>query len=143
MSEEKSVTISSPWFGFIKSGKKKIEGRLNFGYFSHLKENDIIRLSNSEKTEVIKCVVKKIEKFGSFHELLDNERLKDVLPGIDTVEAGVEIFNKFYKPEDITKNGVLGITLAVEDSKSGGRARSKSKSKKTKSRSRSKGKSKK
>lgn len=143
MAEEKSVTVSEPWFDLIKSGKKKIEARLDFGFFSHLKEGDEMRLSNQDKTDKLKVVVEKIEKFKTFHELLDGERLKDVLPGVETVDKGLEILNRFYKPEDVEKNGVIAFTLKVEG-KSGGRVRSKSKTKKkSKSRSRSKGRSRK
>jgi ASC-1-like (ASCH) protein len=148
MAEEKSVTVSDPWFGKIESGEKKIEARLDFGFFSHLKEGDEIRLSNQDKTKKIKCIVSKIERFKTFHDLLDGERLKDVLPGIETIKEGLEILNRFYQSTDVEKNGVVAFTLKVESSKSGGRARSKSKSKtkkksKSRSRSRSKGRSRK
>ena len=47
MSEEKSVTLSEPGFSQIKDGKKKIEIRLNVGFFAHLKAGDKIIIIGS------------------------------------------------------------------------------------------------
>ena len=140
MSSDKSITVSDPWFDQIQSGKKTIEGRVKFGFFGKLNKGDKIKLSNSDKSKFITCTVENLEDFKNFHDLLDGEKLNKVFPDAKTVNDGLEIYKKFYKDEDIEKNGVVAITLKVHE-KSGGRVRSKSKSKK-KSRSRSRSRSK-
>ena len=81
MAEEKSVTVSNPWFNHIKDGKKKIEGRLNVGYFSKLKKGDKMNLSNQDKTENLRVVIEKIEEFKTFHDLPGWRTIKRCVAG--------------------------------------------------------------
>ncbi|KAK4370708.1 hypothetical protein RND71_010183 [Anisodus tanguticus] len=63
---------------------------------------------------VNKCLVLQVQDvhhYHSFHEMLEAENLKEVLPGVDTVEKGVEVYRKFYSEEKERSNGVLAISV--------------------------------
>ena len=102
------MNVQEPWFTFIKNGDKTVEGRLNKGRFAELKVGDIIIWQQE-------CQVKisYIKKYDSFKEMLEEEGLDKVLPGIKTIDDGVKVYRKFYTEEDENKFGVLAIGLML------------------------------
>ena len=100
-----------PWFDFIKSKKKKIEGRLNKGIFSSLLQGDIIKFKNND--DFIKAKVLNIVKYNTFEEYLTQEGLKRTLPNIQTIDDGKNIYYQFYTPEQEKQYGILVIYIKV------------------------------
>jgi len=90
--------ISEPWFSLIKLKIKSVEGRLNKGEFSKMKIGDIIEFSNEElgfrAVRILK--IKDIYYYMNFHEYLNQEKLKNCLPGIQNIKQGVSVYHKFY-----------------------------------------------
>lgn len=43
--------------------------------------------------------------------MLEAESLKEVLPGVDTTEEGVQVYRRFYSEEKERSNGVLAISV--------------------------------
>lgn len=43
--------------------------------------------------------------------MLEVESLKEVLPGVDTAEEGIQVYRKFYSEEKERSNGVLAISV--------------------------------
>ena len=41
------------------------------------------------------------------------EKLKNCLPGIDTIEEGVSVYYKYYKKEDEDKYKIIAINIKV------------------------------
>ena len=107
--------VSEPWFSLIKSGEKTIEGRLNKGDFSNMKTGDIITFTNNEFKENRSFNVKiiKISKYETFQLYLENEGIKNCLPGIDTIEKGVNIYHEFYTKSDEIQYKVIAITFEI------------------------------
>ena len=104
-----TIFVSDPWFGYIKSGKKTIEGRKNKGDFKEMKIGDIVKWIHSDDSVLTKIVGK--NEYKTFKEYLETEGLPNCLPGIDTIEDGVKVYYKYYTPEDEAKYGVLAIKL--------------------------------
>jgi ASC-1-like (ASCH) protein len=106
-----NLTIKQPWFNLIKASKKTIEGRLNKGIFTNLKPNDII-IWQHEKLK-LKVIVKFINHYGSFKEMLLSEGLPKVLPTIPSIENGVNIYHKYFSPDEEEKYGVVAIGMQI------------------------------
>ena len=104
-----TIFVSDLWFGYIKSGKKTIEGRKNKGDFKEMKIGDIVKWIHSDDSVLTKIVGK--NSYKTFKEYLETEGLSNCLPGIDTIEDGVKVYYKYYTPEDEAKYGVLAIKL--------------------------------
>ena len=101
------INVSEPWFTFMKKGKKRIEGRLNKGTFSELKKGDIIQFNNNDNNFKVK--ITGIKHYNTFHEYLTMEGLKRTLPGIKTIEEGVNIYYKYYTKEMENQYKILAI----------------------------------
>ena len=107
-----TFTVQSKYFNLIKEGKKKIEGRLNKSKFSTFKKGDELKIiDSSNDNNIISAKIKKIKKYISFEEYLSQEGLKRTLPGIKTIENGVNIYHKFYSKEQENEYGVLAIYI--------------------------------
>jgi len=52
------ISVSEPWFSYICSGKKRIEGRLNKGKFSSLNKKQVIKIieENTNKSCIVKIL---------------------------------------------------------------------------------------
>ncbi|XP_037496511.1 uncharacterized protein LOC110008869 [Jatropha curcas] len=62
-----------------------------------------------------KCLmlqVQDVHRYASFSEMLEAESLAKVLPGVKTIDEGVEVYRKFYAEEKERANGVLAICVA-------------------------------
>jgi len=107
--------LSEPWFSLIKLGIKKCEGRLNKGDFAAMKKGDHIVFENSEFgfQRMFRVKITSIHNYESFEEYLYNETLEKCLPGIDTLEEGVSIYYKYYKPEDEAQYKIIAIRVKV------------------------------
>ena len=103
--------VQEPWFGYIKSGEKTIEGRLNKGSFQELTEGDVVHWKNVDK--IIKTQIISVHHHNDFEKMLIRHRLFNVLPGVRTYKGGVEVYRKFFSPSDVKKYGVLAIKIKL------------------------------
>jgi ASC-1-like (ASCH) protein len=104
--------VSEPWFSLILLGLKTVEGRLNKGRFSEMKEGDIIQWINDDfnHREFI-TVITKVCHYSSFESYLTKEKIKHCLPSIDNVKDGVDVYYKYYTPEKEKQFGIAAIHL--------------------------------
>ena len=107
-----TLSIDDPWFQLFADGIKTVEGRLNKGKFSALSAGSSISVL-SNRGECLQAMVVEIRHYMSFREFLVGEGLEKTLPGIKTIEAGLEVYNKYYPVGTDTHLGVLGIQLVV------------------------------
>jgi len=107
------ITVSDPWFTYIKLGKKTIEGRLNKGKFTEFKKNDLLKIKNENK--YIICKIKKIKKYNTFKEYLTMEGLIRTLPKITNLKEGINEYKKFYSNQDV-EYGVLAFYIQLHKS---------------------------
>src|SRR5207253_2830763 len=99
------VNITERWFHEINIGRKTVEGRLNKKQF---KVGDRLLLTNSERRMITVPIVG-VREYSNFEEYLRAEGLEKCLPGIQTLEAGVEIYHEYYSREDEEKYGVVAL----------------------------------
>lgn len=102
-----NVNIEEPYSSFVVDGQKMVEGRLNRGKFSELNSGDFIEM-NDER--IIFEVIAK-NNYMTFREMLETEGITKVLPDKFTLEQGVNVYRKFYTPEEEAEFGVVAIRI--------------------------------
>lgn len=112
-SKDNLVTFANhraePYFTFVKNGRKTIEGRLRKGNYARVKPGDHIVIWNVKETDKLEVLVRRVKMYKSFEQMLRSEPLKKVLPNVETVKDGVEIYKKFYTKDQEKKFGVVAI----------------------------------
>ncbi|AEC51880.1 hypothetical protein PNA2_0964 [Pyrococcus sp. NA2] len=104
---EWEMGLQEEYIELIKSGKKKIEGRLYDEKRRQIKPGDIIIFEGGK----LKVKVKAIRVYKSFKEMLEKEGIENVLPGVKDVEEGVKVYRQFYDEEREKKYGVVAIEI--------------------------------
>ena len=101
-----------PYFTFVKEGQKTIEGRLQKSWYKDLVVGDHIVIHNQDdETDFFEVMVKDLRKYESIKEMLEKEELKKILPDIETIEEGLEVYRKFYTEEQEREFGALAIEV--------------------------------
>ncbi|XP_009786150.1 uncharacterized protein LOC107774304 isoform X2 [Nicotiana tabacum] len=98
--------VQEPYFSLLRNGQKTIEGRCAVGHYNKIEPGAFILFN--------KCLllqVQDVHHYHSFREMLEAESLQELLPGVDTVEEGVQVYRKFYPEEKERSNGVLAICV--------------------------------
>ncbi len=90
----------------MAKGAKRIEGRLYDEKRRRIKPGDEIIFENK-----LICVVKDIRVYPSFREMLEEEGVETVLPGVGSVEEGIRVYRSFYSEEKERKYGVVAIEV--------------------------------
>ena len=106
------IHCAEPWFSFVKSGEKPIEGRMFKEKYKDFKTGDKLIFWLDENNEFETEVVE-IKKYKTLMDYLTGNKLSEILPTVKTVEEGRQIYTKFNSEENITKTGFLGIRVKV------------------------------
>lgn len=110
-----NITLNSPWFEHIKNGNKIYEGRCNWKQAAQYKIGDILNINHHtnplEPGYTVKII--NIHKFATFQTALSKLGLSKVLPGIQTIEEGIEIYLQYYKLTTQIENGILMIEVKI------------------------------
>ena len=118
-----NITLNSPWFEYIKEGSKVYEGRCNWKQASQYTIGDILNISHHtdplEPPFAVEII--DIHKFDTFETALTTLGLSKVLPGIETIEEGIQIYLKYYRLSTQLENGVLIIEIKNESKSVDGR----------------------
>lgn len=105
------ISVVEPWFGFLKTGEKRIEGRLRSGKYAGMKAGDEILVLSDDGDESFTVVVEELLQFPSFEAFL-TVHLSEALPGVKSVQEGVAIYHQFYTPEQEAALGILAIRVS-------------------------------
>lgn len=105
-----TVGIAPRWMQAIESGKKIVEGRLNNEGW-HFPRNHILKMKCSGCKGMIKVRVLSTKVYNSFRQMLKEEGLENVLPGVSTIDEGVRVYREFYSKEREKKRGVIAIRI--------------------------------
>ncbi len=100
-----------PWFSFIQSGKKIVEGRKNLPKFAQWKPGDILDFycdGKSFRTRIID-----MRRYKTLEYYLTTETLECVMPGVKTLEEGVAVYLQWSTRIEIEKYGFLAIEIQV------------------------------
>jgi ASC-1-like (ASCH) protein len=106
------MTVGEPWFSFIESGEKRIEGRKRSEKWSHIKVGDRIEIAcneNQKRNFIVR--VKDIRYYDTLYEYLSTEPLCYVLPGVESVEDATKIYLRYFTIEEIKDCGGM---MAIE-----------------------------
>ncbi|KAE9600409.1 putative PUA-like domain-containing protein [Lupinus albus] len=99
--------VQEPFFSQLKDGLKTIEGRCATSKYSRIELGDLILINKSMVFEV-----QGIRQYPTFSDMLEAERMEKVLPGVESVEEGLEVYRRFYTEEKELENGVLAIIIS-------------------------------
>ncbi|KAG8485792.1 hypothetical protein CXB51_019131 [Gossypium anomalum] len=105
--KEGSELAEEPFFTQLKDGIKAVEGRCAVGDYNRIATGALILFN--------KCLVLEVQDvhyYASFFEMLEAESLAKVLPGVKTIDEGVQVYRKFYTEEKEKTNGVAAICVA-------------------------------
>ena len=106
------IECGEPWFSWIRSGKKTVEGRLNIPKYKQIRALDILTFcSGKDSADHFTRFVTARNEYASFAEMIEAEGLDQILPEIDTIEKGVDVYMQFYNCKQEAKNGVVAFRL--------------------------------
>lgn len=89
-----SLHVQNIWYDKIASGQKRWEGRLNGAGVKDIKMGDTIEFV-SENRQPLKLTVTSVLHFSDFEKMLEGEGLLRLLPGVSSMEEGLEIYRSF------------------------------------------------
>ncbi|XP_042445079.1 uncharacterized protein LOC122029995 isoform X1 [Zingiber officinale] len=98
--------VKEPFFSQLRDGLKTVEGRCALGLYNRIAPRSLILFNKCLLLEVTH-----VKHYNSFSEMLQVEILANVLPGIMSVEDGIQVYRKFYTEEKEMSNGVLAISV--------------------------------
>ncbi|CAL4993746.1 unnamed protein product [Urochloa decumbens] len=99
--------VQEPYFTQLKAVAKTVEGRLATGNYNRITQGSLLLFN--------KCLLLNVEavrKYSSFSEMLQAEKISNVLPGISSIEEGVKVYRKFYTEEKENSYGVLAFSVS-------------------------------
>ncbi|XP_042490257.1 uncharacterized protein LOC122070196 isoform X3 [Macadamia integrifolia] len=103
---EFELHVQEPFFSQLRAGQKTIEGRCAAGDYNRIGSGTMLLFNKCLLLEV-----KDVRRHDSFSEMLELESLPKVLPGVNSIEEGVQIYHKFYTEGKEKSNGVLAIHI--------------------------------
>lgn len=102
---------AEPYFTFVKNGQKTIEGRIKRGWYRFVKPRDHIIIYNEDESDLVEVLVRDVRTYSSIQDMLKHEQLKKILPDVETIEQGIEVYKRFYTNEQQQKFGVIAIAV--------------------------------
>ena len=104
---------SEPFFSYLKTGQKTIEGRLKKGKYVKIGTGDIINVESMEDGEIVTVEVTEVRHYRTFKEMLENEEIRKILPNVQTPEEGASIYRQFYSKEDEKRYEIVAIEVKL------------------------------
>jgi ASC-1-like (ASCH) protein len=107
------ATLKKIYVNMIKEGRKTIEGRINSGMFSNLREGQLVRFfyMGYDSGEVV-CKITKLKIYNSFEEMLTEEGHEPCLPDAPSLDAAISTYHKIPGYTERARNsGVVAIHL--------------------------------
>jgi ASC-1-like (ASCH) protein len=102
-----------PWFGYLKSGQKSIEGRLKRGKYAMIQVGDRMEVNNEDESDIVAVEVMGVREYLSFKAMLLSEPIDKVLPGISDINEALSIYRRFYSEDEEKKFGVVAIEIRL------------------------------
>jgi ASC-1-like (ASCH) protein len=107
------LSLNSPWFDHVKSGRKLYEGRRRTETVKKWQIGDRLQISHHTDPYEPKLpkIIKSLQMFATFEDALKTLGLERVLPDVRTIEEGIEIYKRFVSIPTQLKDGVCMIEL--------------------------------
>jgi len=114
------IPCGNPWYYYLYTEEKTVEGRKKSITYEHIKEDDIVlfKLSGDVDNEKYKDIptsfyarVIGVNKYSTLRQYLETEGVHKCLPGKTTIYEGVNVYTSLMKTteEEINKIGFMGI----------------------------------
>lgn len=104
------MKLGDPWFEYVANGTKRYEGRRWWKPTQELRIGDTITFQGSQNRECRK-IIKNILLFPTFEAALQSLPLEQVLPGVTTIDEGVQIYLQFVSLKTQKSDGICMIEL--------------------------------
>jgi ASC-1-like (ASCH) protein len=109
--------INMKYFWQVFHKEKKIEARLNRGFWEYLDHGDFVFYTFDEKKDLyLEFSVKVVgsRTYNSFEDLLIFEGIRNVLPKVKSLDEAINIYSEIYDDSgEIENDGIIGIELEV------------------------------
>lgn len=102
--------VSEPWFTYLMSGEKKVEGRKATPKWSALNVGQLISLTNGTQTATFR--ITGIREYDSIEDYLIHEGLRNALPGIETLREGIDTYRQWSTDQELAENNFLAIKMS-------------------------------
>jgi ASC-1-like (ASCH) protein len=110
MSKSIEFHIDDPWFDYIASGNKTVEGKIRKGKALLMTVGSRLRIRSNDG-KIMYCDVVDLRPYDSFEQYLKEEGLANTLPGVKTVGEGLAVYAKYFEQDIDRKLGVLAVEL--------------------------------
>lgn len=114
------IHVSQPYFDYLKSGQKTVEGRVNKSPYDLLKVGQAVEFytdpAQNQRSDECKfsALIKAIRPYSSFSRMVEVENVHEkLLPNCSSVEAGVAIYRQFYSKVQEQSAGVLALEISL------------------------------
>ena len=104
----RTMRIKRQNFDAIVAGRKTLEIRVGYSSIKRLSPGDYLRLESGNASQVLR--IKAIRTYDSFSEMLDNEPLSQIMPGVGDELVALRILQGIY-PSDRERLGVYAIEV--------------------------------
>lgn len=116
MSRTWQLSLNEPWFTFVKTGRKRFEGRRWYRTVTDFRIGDTIVFKDVKATqESFRKEIVGIHHFITFEAGLEHFKAKGImdaiLPGVETVEEGTKIYYQFVSLETQLQDTICLIEL--------------------------------
>lgn len=107
---EMIIHLDSDIFDLVNNGTKTIEGRVNDEKRRKLSIGDrLIFVNREDDNNIIESIVEDLIYFDNFEEMVEKFDIKYLYKGSYTKNDYLDLIKRFYKDEEIKKNGVVAI----------------------------------
>jgi len=96
-----------PWFSFIRQGVKPVEGRKKTHTYKGIKAGDYINFVNG--SESCKVLVTEVRDYATIEDYFEDVTLEKALPGIVTLEEGLNIYYQWSSEQSVKQHGFLAL----------------------------------
>jgi len=104
-----NIHCEDPWFSYIREGIKPVEGRKNTHTYQKIGVGDQISFSNGKDSFIANVI--EIREYRSIEDYLEDVTLEKALPGVKTIQEGLNIYYQWSTEEKIRQYGFLGIFI--------------------------------
>ncbi len=107
---EMIIHLDSDIFDLVNNGTKTIEGRVNDEKRRKLSIGDrLIFVNRADDNNIIESIVEDLIYFDNFEEMVEKFDIKYLYKESYTKNDYLDLIKRFYKDEEIKKNGVVAI----------------------------------
>ncbi len=108
------MKLKKDYYNYIISGTKRIEVRLYDEKRQKIKINDIITFHLfDDYNKSFKVKVVKLSHYKTIQDLINDNKMENLISNDITPEEFIKIFNSIYSLEEQEKYGILGISFKI------------------------------